>query len=65
MHEGKEGSSAILLHLLLTVVRAFVAEHDVERLFVAGVHKYVEDELVELGDVLRADVSRAITKLGV
>ena len=36
-----------------------VTEHDVERLFIAGVYQYVEDELVKLGNVLRADVSRA------
>jgi hypothetical protein len=45
--------------LLLTVVRALVTEHDVERLFIAGVHQYVEDVLVELGNVLRADNSMA------
>jgi hypothetical protein len=45
----------IFLHLLLTVVRTLVTEHDVERFFIAGVHQYVEDELVELGNVLRAD----------
>ena len=49
----------IFLHLLLTVVRTLVTEHDVERFFIAGVHQYVEDELVELGNVLCADVSRA------
>ena len=51
--------STIFLHLLLTVVRTLVTEHDVERLFISGVHQYVEDELVKLGNVLRADVSRA------
>jgi hypothetical protein len=49
----------LILHLLLTVVRTLVTEHNVERFFIAGVHQYVEDELVELGNALRADVSRA------
>jgi len=65
LHKGKEGASTIFLHLLRTVVRTLVTKHDDESFFVAGVHQDVEDELVELGDVLRADVSRAITKLGV
>jgi hypothetical protein len=41
----------IFLHLLRTVVRTLVTEHDVESLLIAGVHQDVEDELVRLGDV--------------